>query len=229
MAENVFNITELHELIISELPAKNLLRIRFVNSQWKQLVDYTSVARRALFLEPGAAGDTLCKVRRVYAEEDVVKGGTCDVDEVETEYGIGGYIDTAFMDPILARIDQDGAEGVLNKALNLNCNEYAVHPMLTRLEAPGSLIRLLSLEADDSLRRAYLTQPPILAQMITVTCTEGRWAHPVEYVECSSGETLGTLIDKIRKEFEGGQVITQEFCGRVSWTRTLWVEKSDCD
>ncbi|KAK5125733.1 hypothetical protein LTR85_012007 [Meristemomyces frigidus] len=201
MAERVFTIT------IAGLPLKDLLRVRSVSNRWNLLVDRTSGARRALFLEPGTARDTLCKVSRIYNEEDDIVE-----DDIVQDY-----------------IVQDAEYGVISAALMLECNEYAIHPMLAKLEAPGPLARLLALDANDNLRQAYLTQPPVLAVMIEITCAESRWTSPVEHVTPSSEETFGTLIERIKKECEGGPPITNEWCGRVRWWRSLWIEKADYD
>ena len=60
--ERVFGVTELLETIILNLSMTEMARAQQVCRQWKSVIEYSRPIRQALFLEPGRATDTKCKI-----------------------------------------------------------------------------------------------------------------------------------------------------------------------
>ncbi|KAK5688142.1 hypothetical protein LTS10_000120 [Elasticomyces elasticus] len=57
MAGQVLNLPELLEMIILNLPMRDMQRIRRVSKQWQAAVDNSLPTKRALFQEPGTMAD----------------------------------------------------------------------------------------------------------------------------------------------------------------------------
>ena len=174
MAEQVFAVPELLELIIKELPIKDIVKAQRVSTFWKQLIESSHRIQRSLFRASGKACDTTVEHDKIepYITDD------CDLPLLETAKRIG--CEVFALHPVASwheyKFDAVRAQQWISASNSLT---------RTYISQPTAFSGLLEVEI-------WSMGPEIDLSP----------ARKTDLCACDANETFGSLLEKIQSETE---------------------------
>ncbi|KAM3418271.1 hypothetical protein BST61_g4272 [Cercospora zeina] len=190
LAQRVFDVPELLELVLSKLPVLELLKCYRVNPQWSGAIQSSVNLQRQLSLR----SDTLDG-----HFQSVFRGRICGYSEVLPGFGTRAYFST-------------------HRALSSHEETLPGNEILFKAEFASTTDPFrMSKQIGSRVRRMFICQPPVKELRVYLECCRYNFTHHAEdhdrhsaTVANANGLTIGDLLDKTVEMLEA-----HKFCANA--------------